>query len=62
MKTCAEILEQSMGSRNRVGIWLSYIPADSLHRLVQSFPGIDSWAPYKIKIIPSLSWKCTVCE
>jgi hypothetical protein len=43
---CDGILEQSMGSRNRVGIGLSYRPA-KLHRLAESIPffGIDSWAP-----------------
>jgi hypothetical protein len=29
--------EQSMGARNRVGIWLSYRPA-RLHRLMESIP------------------------
>jgi|LakMenEpi03Aug12_release.lakeMendotaPanAssembly.Ray.scaffolds.fasta_scaffold1077138_1 hypothetical protein len=34
---CAVILEQSMGARNRIGIWLSYRPA-RLHRLAESNP------------------------
>ncbi len=34
---CAGILEQPMGSRNRVGIELSYRPA-RLHRLAKSIP------------------------
>ncbi len=38
-KTCAEILEQSMEARNRVGIGLSYRPA-RLHRLAESNPGL----------------------
>ncbi len=35
----AGILGQYMGSRNRVGIGLSYRPA-RLHRLVESIPGL----------------------
>ncbi len=35
--TCAGILEQSIGARNRVGIMLSYRPA-RLHRLTESIP------------------------
>jgi hypothetical protein len=34
---CAGILEQSMGNRNREGIWLSYWPA-RLHRMAESIP------------------------
>jgi hypothetical protein len=44
-ETCAGILDQSMGAKNRVGIGVSYRPA-KLHRLAESIPsGIDSWAP-----------------
>ena len=39
----AGIFKQSMGSRNQVGTGLSYWPA-RLHRLRNSFLGIDSWA------------------
>jgi hypothetical protein len=35
--TCAGILKQSMGPRNRVGIGLSYRPA-RLHKLAESIP------------------------
>jgi hypothetical protein len=35
----AGILEQSIGARNRVGIWLSYRPA-RLHRLAELIPGL----------------------
>jgi hypothetical protein len=34
---CAGILEQSVGARNRVGIWLSYRPA-RLHRMAELIP------------------------
>ena len=37
--SCAGILEQSMGARNRVGIGLSHRPA-RLHRLAESIPGL----------------------
>jgi hypothetical protein len=37
-----------MGARNRVGIVLSYRPA-RLHRLTESFLGIDSSAPQTFK-------------
>jgi hypothetical protein len=42
--SCAGILEQSMGARNRVGIRLLYRPA-KLHRLAESIPG----GPLKFK-------------
>ncbi len=42
--SCAGIFKQSLGARNRVGIWLSYRPA-RLHRLAELILGIDSWAP-----------------
>ncbi len=35
----AEILEQSMGARNRVGKALSYRWSARLHRLAESIPG-----------------------
>jgi hypothetical protein len=38
-RICAGILEQSMGTRNRVGIGLSDRPA-RLHRLAESIPGL----------------------
>jgi hypothetical protein len=41
---CAGILEHSKGARNRVVIGLSNRPA-RLHRLAESFLGINSWAP-----------------
>ncbi len=45
-ETCAGILEQSMGAKNRVGIGLSYRPGRlHVHRLAESVPGIDSCAP-----------------
>jgi hypothetical protein len=37
-----------MGARKQVGIGLSYQPA-RLHRLAESFVGIDSWAPSELK-------------
>jgi hypothetical protein len=37
--SCAGILEQSMGPRNREGIGLWYRPA-KLHRLAESIPGL----------------------
>ncbi len=40
---CAGILEQSKGTRNQVGIKLSYRPA-RLHRLAVLILGMDSWA------------------
>jgi hypothetical protein len=47
-KFCAGILEQSMGTINRVGIRFSYRPASRLHRQADRFLGIDSWAPLKM--------------
>jgi hypothetical protein len=47
--TCAGILEQSMGARNRVGIGLPYRPA-RLHRLAESFFGINAWAPSGVRL------------
>jgi hypothetical protein len=44
IKYRAGIFKQSMGARNWVGICLSYRPA-RLHRLADSFLGIDSLAP-----------------
>ncbi len=41
---CAEISEQSMGSRNRVGRWLFYWPPGYIGWW-QWFLGINSWAP-----------------
>ncbi len=51
--SCAGILEQPMGARNRLGVKLSYRPF-RLHRLSESIPlnrflWIDSWAPWKFK-------------
>ncbi len=48
LESCAGILEQSMGARNRVGIGPSYWPA-RLYRLADRFLGIDSWATNKFK-------------
>ncbi len=44
----AGIFKKSMGARHRVGIGLLYRPA-RLHRLANSFLGIDSGAPYTFK-------------
>ncbi len=44
-KTYAGILEQSMGTRNRVGIGLLYRPARVRICKRLRNPGIDSWAP-----------------
>jgi hypothetical protein len=49
-KTCAGILEQSMGAKNRVGIGLLYRPA-WLHRLAESIPGLHK----SLKIPPLLA-------
>ncbi len=42
------IFKQSMGARNRVGLWFSYRHA-RLHSLRNWFLGIDSWAPSNFK-------------
>jgi len=47
-QSCALILEQSMGVRNRVGIGLPYRPT-RLHRLANRFLEFDCWPPYKFK-------------
>jgi hypothetical protein len=45
-RSCAGILEQSMGARNRVGIELSYRPA-RLHGLADSIPGLLNSLQYR---------------
>ncbi len=46
--TRAGIIKEAMGARNRGGRGFSYRPA-GLHRLAESFLGIDSGAPYTFK-------------
>jgi hypothetical protein len=46
--TRAGIFKKSMGARHRGGIGFSYRPA-RLHRLAESFLGINSGAPYTFK-------------
>ncbi len=45
--SCAAILEQTMGARNRVGIGLSYLPT-RLHRLAESIHGNRFFGSLKV--------------
>jgi hypothetical protein len=52
-KLCARIFKQSTGTRNRVGIGLSYRPA-SLHRLAELIPWDRFLGSLKVKKIRAL--------